>query len=78
MSSDLDINGKLLKGIKSFYRNSRACVRVNRNVSDYFNVDVGLREGCVMSPWLFNVFMDSVIRRMDRVGKGAEVREQGG
>ena len=75
---EYDINGKLLKGIKYFYRNSRACVRVNRNVSDYFNVDVGLRQGCVMSPWLFNVFMDSVIRRMDRVGKGAEVREQGG
>ena len=27
-------------------------------MSDWFPVNVGLRQGCVMSPWLFNVYMD--------------------
>ena len=27
-----------------------------------FSVNVGLRQGCVMSPWLFNVCMDGVVR----------------
>ena len=26
-----------------------------------------------MSPWLFNVFMDSAIKSLDREGKGAEL-----
>ena len=36
----------------------RACVRVGNDVSEWFPVNVGLRQGCVMSPWLFNVNMD--------------------
>ena len=30
--------------------NSRACVRVGNDVSEWFPVNVGLRQGCVMSP----------------------------
>ncbi len=33
-------------------------------VDDWFEVNVGLRQGCVMSPWLFNVYMDGVVREV--------------
>ena len=46
--------------MKNFYVDSRACVRVGMNMSDWFPVNVRLRLGCVMSPWLFNVYMDGV------------------
>ncbi len=45
----------------SFYVNSRACVRVGNGISDWLVVNVGLRQGCVMSPWLFNLYMDGVV-----------------
>ena len=63
------INGNLLRAVKSFYDGSDACVRVCRQKSDWFSVNVGLRQGCVMSPWLFNLFMDGVMREVkERVG----------
>ncbi len=31
------LNGRLLKRVKSFYVNSRACVRVGNGVSDWFD-----------------------------------------
>ena len=49
------VGGKLLKAVQSFYVDSRACVRVRNNVSEWFPVNDGLSQGCVMSPWLFNV-----------------------
>ena len=53
----LSVNGvrrKVLKAVSSFYVDSKACVRVGNDVSEWFVVNVGLRQGCVMSPWLFN------------------------
>ena len=32
------------------------------DVSEWFPVTVGLRQGYVMCPWLFNVYMDGVVR----------------
>ena len=46
--------------MESFYADSRACVRVGMDVSDWFRANVGLRQDCVMSPSLFNVYMDGV------------------
>ena len=38
------------------------------DVSQLFPVNFRLRQGCVLSPWLFNVYMDGVVREMnDRV-----------
>ena len=71
------IRGSLLRGVKAFYRGSRMCVRVGRGESGMFEVERGLRQGCVMSPWLFNVFMDSVCRGMEREGKGVILEDEG-
>ena len=66
------VRGKLLKAVQSFYVDSRARVLVGNDVSEWFPVSVGLRQGCVMSPWLFNIYMDGVVREVNvRVlGKG--------
>ena len=58
------INGKLLKVVQSLYERSEACVRVCREEGEWFRVGFGLRQGCVMSPWLFNVFMDGVMKEV--------------
>ena len=53
------------KSVWSFRKivvDSRSCVQVGNDVSEWFLVNVGLRQGCVMSPWLFNVYnMDGVV-----------------
>ena len=43
---------------------SEACVRVKDKESDWFQITQGVRQGCVMSPWLFNVFMDKIVREV--------------
>ena len=37
------VGGKLLKPVQSFNVDSRACVRVGNDVSEWFPVNVGLR-----------------------------------
>ena len=61
-----------MKPVQSVYVDRSACVRVGNDVSEWFPVNVGLRMGCVMSPWLFNVYMDGVVREVNvrLLGKG--------
>ncbi len=64
------VGGQLLKRIQAFYREANACVRVGGKFSESCAVEVGVRQGCVMSPWLFNIFMDGCMRKMRcKVGK---------
>ena len=74
------IEGKLLEAIKSFYDGSKACVQIDNIMSEWFDVKVGLRQGCVMSTWLFNLFMDATMKEVKRrMGdSGVELQDQNG
>ena len=55
-----DMGGKLLNGIKSMYIDSSASVRIKGGISEQFRIDSGARQGCIMSLWLFNIYVDGV------------------
>ena len=63
------VDGQLLAAIKSLYKQSEVFVRVNGMKTKPFNVSVGLRQGCVLSPLLFIIYMD----RIDKNSSGRGV-----
>ena len=70
----------MLKAVQSFYVDSAACVLLGNDVSKWFPVDDGLRQGCLMSPWLFHIYMDGVVKEVNvRVlEKGVELLSANG
>ncbi len=44
---------KLVKIMKVMYSESKCCVWVNNGVTECFEVKTGVRQGCVLSPFLF-------------------------
>ena len=69
------VGGKLLKPVQSFYVDSRECVQVGNGMIEWFPVNVVLRQGSVMSPWLFNLYIDGVVLEANGkvLGKGLEL-----
>ena len=57
-----DVGGKLLNKIKSMYVNSLAFTQVKVGESKYSRIDNGVRQGCIISPWFFKVYMDAVMK----------------
>ncbi len=45
------VGGQLLKEIQAFYREANPCGSMLGEFSESFAVEVGVRQGCVMSPW---------------------------
>ena len=52
-----NINGKILRILKNIYSKT-ACVRVNGKCSDFFDCKVGVRQGDILSPLLFTIFIN--------------------
>ncbi len=57
------VGGQLLEGMKAFYREANVCVKVDGELDD-FEIGVGVRQGCVMLPRLFNIFIYECMREM--------------
>ena len=64
------INGKLFNAIKSLYTSVTSCVRLNNLTTEWFDVKCGLRQGCCLSPLLFNLFINDLAVRIKALGKG--------
>ncbi len=58
------VGGHLMKRIKAFYGEAVACVKADGDLSNSLAIGVGVRQGCVMSPWSFYIFMDGCMREM--------------
>ena len=46
--------------LKALYKISSSAVRVNGELTDWFQTTVGVRQGCVLSPQLFNIILEMV------------------
>ena len=56
------MRGQLFAAIKSLYKQSQVCVRVNSKKTKFFSGNVGLRQqqGCVLSSHLIITYMDKI------------------
>ncbi|MES9882132.1 MAG: reverse transcriptase family protein [Sedimenticola sp.] len=66
----IGIDGKVYNIIKSLYANVEACVRVNGQLSDWFSVDSGVRQGDNLAPTLFALFINDIARHVNELGLG--------
>ena len=51
-----------LNGIKSLYVNSLVCARIKGSESECFKIKSGVIQECIMSHWLFKLYMDTVMK----------------
>ena len=54
---------KIISIITNLYNNSRCAVRTDGVMGDWFQIVTGVRQGCILSPLLFLLVMDWVLKR---------------
>ena len=55
-----NISTNLIQVIKNLYDKATSAVLFNSSIEDWFQTTVGVRQGCLLSPTLFNVFLERI------------------
>ena len=72
----LGLSGRFLNAIKSLYNGVRAAVRINGLLTDWFEVGVGLKQGCLLFPVLFNLYLNDFIQEVKALDVGVALGEE--
>ena len=56
------ISHEIIRIIESLYENSNSAVILNNKTGDFFHTTVGVRQGCLLSPVLFNIFLEQIMQ----------------
>ena len=67
------VQGKFFASVKSTYASLLSCVRVNSKYSDFFDCPVGVRQGCVLSPTIFSVFINQLTNYITETGRKVDM-----
>ena len=58
----------MLRIVKSMYAEVKSCVRSKQGMTDYFQCSVGVRQGCMLSPFLFSLFINELNEMLAKAG----------
>jgi hypothetical protein len=67
------MSGKMWRILQNIYASVESCVLVNEQRSRFFEVDVGLRQGCLMSPILFAIYINGLAEEIRKAKVGAQI-----
>ena len=61
--------------LRNLYAGQEATVRTRRGTTDWFKIRKGVRQGCILSPCLFNLYAEYIMRNagLDEAQAGIKI-----
>ena len=61
--------------MRNLYAGQEATVRTGHGTTDWFQIGKGVRQGCILSPWLFNLYAEYIMRNtgLDEAQAGIKI-----
>ena len=61
--------------LRNLYAGQEATVRTGHGTTDWFQIEKGVRQGCILSPCLFNLYAEHIIwnARLDEAQAGIKI-----
>ena len=56
-----NINASIIRAIENLYDKAQSAVLFNGSTGEWFRTTVGVRQGCLLSPTLFIIFLERIV-----------------
>ena len=56
-----NITADIIRVVQSLYEKATRAVLINGTPGDWFRTTIGVRQGCILSPTLFNIFLEEIM-----------------
>ena len=70
---DIDVKGRMWRVMKKMYESSKSMVLLEGEKSDTFTIEEGVDQGCSLSPILFLVFVNDLLKEIEQTGLGIQL-----
>ena len=72
---EMGISDHLTCLLRNLYASQEATVRTGHETTDWFQIGKGVRQGCMLSPCLFNLYAECIMRnaRLDEAQTGIKI-----
>ena len=64
MMKSIRIDPKIVRIIESIYDETECAIVIDGQLTEWFRVGIGVRQGCLLSPTLFNIFLEFVMEEV--------------
>ena len=71
----MGINGIFYRNIEAMYENTEYSIKLSKGSLKPIKSNLGLRQGCPLSPLLFNIYIDDIKYIFDETCNPTEIRE---
>ena len=68
----------LIRILKNLYVDQEATVRIEHRLTEWFKIEKGVCQGCLLSPYLFNLHAEYIMRNEGIEETRAEIKIEGG
>ena len=72
---EMNFEPKIVNLIKSLYHEQQASVRLEKSDTESFTVGKGVRQGCILSPNLFSIYTESIMRNVEEDPRSSQYEE---
>ena len=67
------MSGGFLHSLKSMYSEVSCSIKLNDQLTDWFPINNGVKQGCLLSPTLFSLYIEDLVDELKSARAGIDI-----